>query len=111
MRWVSPDGTCAYVTNNALRYAVSVIDTTTNPSAAGEPPRRRRSSPSVAVSPDSTRAYVTNALSDTVSVIDTTTNPPAVQGFIGVGDCTPSGGGVPGQHPRLRHQPPQRTVW
>jgi len=67
----SPDGTKAYVTNEA-DDTVSVIDTTTYNEIAtitvGIEPG------AVAVSPDGNIAYVTNAQSDTVSVIDLRAN-------------------------------------
>ena len=66
---VSPNGTRAYVTNQASN-TVSVVNTATNAVVAtitvGSAPT------AVTVSPDGTRAYVAN--NNTVSVINTTTN-------------------------------------
>jgi YVTN family beta-propeller protein len=79
---VSPDGARVYVTNywdgvtevggkvvSEVGGTVSVIDTATNTVtttvAVGREPR------GVAVSPDSTRVYVTNSVDSTVSVIST----------------------------------------
>ncbi|WP_283184170.1 YVTN family beta-propeller repeat protein [Pseudomonas svalbardensis] len=68
---VSPDGTRAYVCNQAS-HTVSVIDTATNRVLTTIPVGNRPTG--VAVSPDGTRAYVNNESGHTVSVIDTTTD-------------------------------------
>lgn len=67
---ITPDGTRAYVDNEA-DSTISVIDTATNTVVATIP---ENVPTGIAITPDSTRAYVTNLISNTVSVIDTTNN-------------------------------------
>lgn len=68
---VTPDGTEAYVANNASN-SVSVIDTTTNTVAStislGAAPY------AVAITPDASEVWVTNPAADTISIISTATN-------------------------------------
>jgi YVTN family beta-propeller protein len=71
----------AYVLNDSVDGAVSVIDTATNTVTATVPEVGGR--PGVAVTPDGTRVYVANGPSS-VSVIDTATN--TVTATVGVGD-------------------------
>ena len=73
---VSPDGKHLYVTNQADR-TVSVVDTATNAVTATIPVGVASGPVAVAVSPDSSLAYVVNlsiSSPDSVSVIDTATN-------------------------------------
>jgi YVTN family beta-propeller protein len=62
----------AYVLNDSVDGAVSVIDTATNTVTATVPEVGGR--PGVAVTPDGARVYVPNWVSGDVSVIDTATN-------------------------------------
>ncbi|MFI8277281.1 YncE family protein, partial [Streptomyces sp. NPDC085929] len=75
-------GANVYVTNATSPGTVSVIDTATNTVTATIPVGSLPQG--VAVTPDTTRVYVTNVGSDTVSVIDTATN--AVTATIDVGE-------------------------
>jgi YVTN family beta-propeller protein len=79
---ITPDGSRAYVTLNALNI-VSVIDTATNAVVATIPVGL--SPIGVAITPNGRQAYVSDDRSNTLSVVDTATNTVTATLKVGVG--------------------------